>query len=81
MAKRYEATKTTEAIGSDTEVWSVRMVGRSEPVGVWRDAESGKCYCTRCSGPLAAMLTSCEHARAVKRTHARLSGQLAGTVK
>jgi hypothetical protein len=73
MAKKYEATNTGEILGGDTEVWSVR-VGRSEPVDVWRYLPEGTCRCTQCSGPLSAMLTTCPHAKAVKRAASRLPG-------
>lgn len=66
MAKRYTATNTGQIVGGDTEVWAVKVTGNLDPVSVWRSPD-GTCRCTRCSGPLTAMLTSCPHAKAVKR--------------
>lgn len=34
---------------------------------VWYDKRLDAAYCTECSGPLAAMLSSCRHARKIKR--------------
>lgn len=74
MAKRYEAENTGKTINDDTEVWLVHdRKGNGDEraawdytTSVWR-ASDGVCFCTRCSGPLRAMLTSCPHAKAVKR--------------
>lgn len=74
MAKRYEVKKTDKTINGDTEVWLVMdRAGTGDEraawdytTAVWRSAD-GTCQCTRCSGPLQAMLASCPHAQAVKR--------------
>jgi hypothetical protein len=74
VAKRYEVKKTDKTISGDTEVWLVSdRIGTGDEAAawdyttaVWRSPD-GTCRCTKCSGPLTAMLTSCRHAQAVKR--------------
>lgn len=74
MAKRYEVEKTKETINESTEVWLVHdrqgtgdeRAAWDYTTAVWRSAD-GACQCTRCSGQLQAMLSSCPHAKAVKR--------------
>lgn len=48
-------------------VFLVRRRGQEKYQGVnvwWAD---GQARCVKCSGPLTAMLTSCSHAKAIKR--------------
>lgn len=51
---------------SATEVYNVRESLSGRVSQVWRYAD-GTCRCTRCSGPLVAMLTTCAHATALRR--------------
>jgi hypothetical protein len=67
---RYTVVDTGGAADNNSaRVFSVTGSG-GRPVSVWCYPH-GKCYCQKCSGPLAAMLTSCRHAQAVKRHIAR----------
>jgi hypothetical protein len=67
---KYEITEG-ESFQSDVRVFRVRKPGGSIWTGidVWASEERGKmvCRCTACSGPVAAMLTTCRHATAVAR--------------
>lgn len=69
---KYTVRDTGTTIGHDVRVYIVTW-STSGPLGhasanVWVDeARSGRAQCTNCSGPLQAMLSTCSHARAVKR--------------
>lgn len=55
---------------NDTRVIRVGPAGATHgfqgAAQVWV-SDDGRCRCTQCSGALVAMLTTCKHARAVKR--------------
>lgn len=53
----------------DVFVYNVRSPHEEawQGVGVWWRPNFKEARCCSCSGPLAAMLASCVHARAVKR--------------
>lgn len=66
---RYRVTykESFEGCGI-TEVYEVRISDNDWPVPfVWWDPAEKKACCGVCSGPLAAMSSSCAHAKAVKR--------------
>lgn len=75
-SNRYEVKKTDKKIGNDTEVYAVSVKGSDdEAVSVWRNKDDGTCWCTSCSGALAAMSRSCSHVKAVQRAVSRVEGQ------
>ena len=72
-ARGFEATDVYHVV--DTQDTS-NPYGPPGPIDVW--VSDGLVMCTVCSGPLQAMLSSCPHARAVKRyikKHARREGK------
>ena len=68
VVERVEGLDSERALG-----YRVRRAGaeQADAVIVWWYPTHGP-RCTACSGPLRAMLASCAHARAVKRTVTRL---------
>lgn len=69
MTSRFCVEDTGQTICGDTCVYKVTVRGRPswEYVHVWFDATLDTCRCTACSGALSAMLTTCPHAKAVRR--------------
>lgn len=68
MAVQYDIEATGEVIAGDTYVYRLTRHGQRWPqYHVWFDATLDTCRCTECCGLVSAMLTTCPHARAVRR--------------
>jgi hypothetical protein len=59
--KKYAVKKIT------ADHYEVRLIGTPEYLGTAVTIQQGRAYCCKCSGPLAAQLTTCRHANAVRR--------------
>ena len=67
MSRRYVVTER-EKISETTDVWGVEDTKTVYPyrhTDVW--VRGDRINCASCFGPLQAMLSSCEHASAVRR--------------